>query len=387
MSEWTIYGLDALGRREVQIDEYEKATCTPRFNDVGDWTIKGIPAAGASTAITSAASADVATWLGYWGKIETIGLAAGFEFVRDGVSVMSGPLTRRHRIRNKSTNSFDVSGKDDMVWLTRRLAKPVPAGPPYSSQAYDVRTGVASTVIRQYVDVNAGPGATVARAVPGLTLAADPLLGGTVTGRGRWQVLLELLNLLAGPEGLGFRIRGRVFEVYDPTDKSAEIVFSIDNGTMAEFEDVLDAPEVDWAAVGGGGVGTARYIFEWPDVLPYLTWGLAESFIDRRDTSDPSELLQSANNEFIQRSARRGVKCVPLEGPEMRFIDDYDLGDIVAVDVDGERIVDVVREVKIEIGPGVTITPTIGDPNAPKPTAIQQKIAEFGAKTKNLETI
>lgn len=368
MSEWTFFARDWTGTRQAQIDEFDRVSLTPRFNDVGEWSVSGIPFGHPAT-----------QWLTKGSSVEC---------VRDGTTVLSGPLTRRKRHYDHDSNDVEVSGKDDMVWLARRLAKPVPSGPPYSSQAYDVRTGRPSTIMRQYVDVNAGPtAAAYGRVVYGLTLAADPLLGSSVTARARFHRLLDLLNSIAWPAGLGFRIVGLEFEVYQPVDKSASIEFSVGNGTMAAFDDVLQAPEADWVTVGGGGAGTARTFLDWPDTPTLIDWGRIEIFLDRRDTTDLTEMLSAALEEISQQSIKRGVAITPVEGPQREYLVDYDLGDKITAIVDGERVSDILRELTITIGPdGTQLRPTIGDPDAPKPSAWQQQFARFIRKQRSLET-
>ncbi|WP_281275503.1 Gp37-like protein [Saccharothrix australiensis] len=81
----------------------------------------------------------------------------------------------------------------------------------------------------------------VAPRVPGLQIAADPVAGTTVTGRGRWQQLLPFLQDLAIAGGdIGFRVRqdgaALVFEVFRPRDLSSRIKLSTELGTLARYE-------------------------------------------------------------------------------------------------------------------------------------------------------
>src|SRR5690606_19655547 len=171
----------------------------------------------------------------------------GLEFVRDGVTVMSGPVTKRTRMFDTTQDGFLFEGVDDTVWLERRLVYPSAA--PYTTVAHDVRTGPATSVLVGFVSANAGPLAAADRQV--LTIGADTASGATVTGRGRWQVLLDLCAELAAAGGVGFRVRKRVFEPYVPVDRSASVVFSTELGNLGSFTHTEQAPDVNHVVVGG----------------------------------------------------------------------------------------------------------------------------------------
>src|SRR5690606_24643700 len=107
--------------------------------------------------------------------------------------------------------TFRASGYSDeaLLWTP---ARPTPsmASPPFPD-AYDVRTGQASTIMTALVNHNIGPLiAPEAWAVPALRFPDDPLLGSTITARANLQPLITLLSELAITPyagGLGFRVR------------------------------------------------------------------------------------------------------------------------------------------------------------------------------------
>lgn len=366
---WALYVRDATGARVAQLDTWTAATLVLRYNAVGDWSLKA-PTSAAATLLNEP--------------------QYGIEFVRDGDVVLSGPVTSRSRRFDATFDGYDFAGKDDAVWLTRRLASPQPAtsSPPYNSSAYDVRTGTASTVLREYVTVNAGPGAVVDRVVSGLTIGTDPSAGGTVTGRARWQVLLDLLVELATAAGLGFRVRDLTFEVYQPVDRSDAVKFSVPLGNLAAFTYTEAAPTLNYVFVAGGGEGTARTIREASDSGSVTAWGRIEALQDRRDTTDTTELDQAATSTLAENATKTGFSLTPIETASIRYLDSYDLGDQVTVIVDGVAIVDVVREVVINLTDtdGEKVTPTVGDPNAnPARPRIFEQVARLGRRMRDLE--
>ncbi len=366
---WHIYVIDNTGTRVAELEDYTTATVIPRFNAVGAWTL-------------SAYDTDVARLL----LLDQYGI----EVVHGSEVVLTGPATSKRRILNPNTTGqvfrgFEYGGVDDLDFLRRRLASPRPSlpQPPYTVD-YDVRTGKASTVIAQYVNVNLGPSAVLSRRVAGVTIATDPFAGATVTGRARWQTVLELAQSLATAGGVGFRMRRRQFETYLPVDRSGVVKFSIPLGTIRGFEYTDEIAATNHPVVAGGGEGVARVVLESDDAASATRWGRIETFVDQRQTVDTTELQQAAAEALTDGAAKQGFSIDVVDGP-LRYLTDYSLGDRVEVTVDGESIVDVVTEVRLAFGPGgVETTPTIGatDMNQPKTFDL---IARLARRVRNLE--
>lgn len=377
MGEWTLYLRAPDLTRVGIIDDFQQVDAVPRFNDIGTWAVD---------LDSRVRHALTLTRPGY-----------GIELVRDGVSVMSGDMRFRQRIRDGRRSRILVSGYDDNVWLSRRLAHPEPstAAPPYSAQDYDVRTGQASTILRQYVDVNAGPSALAVRRVTGLTLAADPLIGTTVTGRARWQRLVLLLQELAlKGGGLGFHLRRsgttRVFTVYQPVDRTTTVRFSTGLGNLAGYEYQAEAPTANYLFCGGGGEGTARTVREGQVPESVVDWGRIEEFRDRRDTTDAGELDQEIAKTLDESAGRTGISITPIETARLRYLTDYTLGDKVTALLDDEPIKELIREVRIKLtpaGPQQTL-PEISSPGSPgiaEVMRIFRRLRAMDSRLTNLE--
>jgi hypothetical protein len=363
---------DTLERVAV-LDDYRDCELIPRFNDVGSWSLTLDRRVGKAASLTDP--------------------AYGVEITRDGTAVLSGPVNTVHSTRDGTTQTLTVSGPDDMVWLRRRLAHPQPGSstPPYDTQAYSTGTAQASALLRAYVNVNAGPSAIAPRRVPGLMAADDPLLGSTITGRGRWQVLLELLAELAvAGGGLGFRVRhdgtALLFEVYEPTDKTDTVHFSYGNGTLAGHEYERAGPETSYLYVGGGGEGTARIIYE-QQGDDAVTWGRAESFQDRRDTTDTSELAQAADETLGEHGETTGLSITPVDTDGQRYLTHYQLGDKVSAVIDGSTVTELIREVKITLRPNRAelVAPQIGTPGKRSVLALFDRMRRLSGRVTNLE--
>lgn len=319
-------------------------------------------------------------------------------------TVIAGPI-RRARLTvpgGRQPRMLALEGTDDMRWLEKRLAWPSPAQPVASQgQAYDVRTGVASTIIRAYVDANAGPGAQASRQVPGLTLAADPVIGANVTGRARFNRLPEVLETLAiagavdGTE-LGYRVvsgfgLAKSFEVYLPQDKRGPARFSIALRNLKSLSWELVAPEATVMIGGGRGEETARDFVIASNILEEDDWGRLEEFFDDRSASDSdglAELTQGNAARLDERAAVRTVEVEPVDTPRLRYGEHYGLGDLVTVDIyDGIRLEAVIREVEISSArrTGRVVKPRVGTMGAAPRGRTVPDIRDLTARVRRLE--
>lgn len=375
-SAWTLFVRNGSLATVGQVDDYQQLDLIPRFDDVGTWALDMDVNAGGAALLQQD--------------------GAGLVVVRDATTVFSGSVAKRERSWAVDRNRLKVSGIDDGVWLSRRLAHPQPttSAPPYSGQTDDVRTGQCSAILRQYVDFNAGPSALGPRQVTGLTLAADPALGTTVTGRARWQSLLQLLQELALAGGaLGFQVlqvgAGLQFQVYAPIDRTTSVIFSPDLGNLAAFDWSEEAPRSNYVVVGGGGVGTARTIYEGSDTASIARWGRAESFRDQRQTTVTGELTQAASDELLASAGPMGLTITPIDLPQMRYLTHYGLGDKVTVIKDGASISDLIREVHITLTPqGVArVVPSIGTPGRQDLIGFFNRVRTLATRVVNLEKV
>lgn len=356
-TDWKLYARDAALSLQAQIDDYQFFDAVVRFNDVGTWVLD----MDASVKGASILQQD----------------GAGIVLTRDDTTVLSGPVSLRERDfgGDPDRNRLKLKGFSDDVWLSRRLAHPQPAtsAPPYNSQAYDVRTGTCSTILRQYVDVNLGPSALGVRQVPGLVLGTDPGIGSSVTGRARWDPLLPFLQSLALVGGdIGFNVQqvgsGLQFNVFQPATRAVAVTFSTDIGNLSAFDWSEEAPRANYVFCGGSGTDTSRIIQEGLDSGSIVRWGRIEEFRDRRDTSVSSELAQTISQELLNNQGAVTFAVSPIDLPQMTYLTHYGLGDVVTAIYDGVSVTNTIREVHITLGqPGGTggaarIIPMIGTP-------------------------
>jgi hypothetical protein len=381
--DWNLYSRNPDGTRQGEIDDWTAGKFTPLWCDVGSWSL------------TLNANSPQVAYMAQPG--------AGVILCRDDTPLVSGVVTDMERVQNKDENTITFSGFTDEVWLKRRNVVPSPSeSSGYTVQASDDRTGVCSTVLAQYVNVNAGPGAIAPRQVPGLTIGTDLGIGANVSGSGRWQTnLLTFMQPLAVSGGIGFRIvqvgNNLEFQTYLPTDRSKTVKFSKALGNLAGVQYSITAPDGNYVYVGGSGTGTSRVIKEYSDADSIAAgWGRIEGeFVDRNDTADTTQLQQAGTDALTQNTEQMSLAITPLETKTLKFGQDYFLGDTVSVTLqdgipnvygtDGV-IVDILRSVTINLAADdVSVTPAIGTPGRADVLRIFKSLKNFRRRLNQLE--
>lgn len=399
MIPWKIEVRDRNLTRVGELDDYQKLDMALRFNDVSTWQL--------TINRENRLAADLAQ------------PGAGIIVSRDGTTILSGEWDEQQHRSSADTNTLVLSGVDDTDWLRLRLAHPQPlsTAPPYSTTAEDVRTGTASTILRQYVGVNlsidGGTPTIPARQYPGMNRLTDPFYGVTVTGRARWQTLSTLLQELAvsgAVDGLpvGFRVVqvGSVlqFQAYVPIDRTADVVFSRGRKNLSEFTYRRTRPRANYFFVGGGGEGTARTIYEYGDAASIATWGRREGdLVDARSATTTAELQQAALKAAADNGETSALSVTPLDTEDLQYGVHYFLGDrITAVldtlgpggrDIPGDVVSDVLRECRISLTPtAYTVTPAVGSAGATAtangafvPTRMIRRIQDLATRMINQE--
>lgn len=367
MTTWTLYATDRTGVRRAQVDTYEQAEIFARINDVSTW------------ALTLPTDTDA-------GAVFAADTFARLEIAVDDQIWRSGPMTHLERTVDVDGDWLSLAGADDTVWLARRLAHPQPASaaPPYSTTAYDTHTGAPSTVIAELVNVNAGPGAVNLRRVPGLTVPPPAPIGAPVTVTVRWENLLTVCQGIASGAGLAFDVIDLALHVYTPAGSGA--VFSAGLETLAAWTLTAPAASGNYLFVAGAGTGTARVIREVLDQSSIDTWGRAELFQDRRDTSDVAQLDQAGRDTLADAVAPISVVFTPIDTDGQAFGRDWKLGDVATVQAGGLTVIDQIREIHVTLdAAGPTVIPSVGAPSGD--IALFRSLAGLDRRVRQLERI
>lgn len=369
----------------IPSDYLTSFTTVLRYNAISTWTV------------TLPATHPMAT------ALKTPG--AGIIVTYNGTVLVSGPTTWVQTIQTISDPDgvVQATGLDDSVILRDRLAYPTPttADVTLQTSAYDVRTGVAETVMKAYVDANIGATAPAARKISALTVEGTLGRGPTIKGTARFDVLYELLQNLAdaslnGGTALGFDIvqigTALAFQVYAPTDRSKTIRMDIANNRLTESNYSLAQPKFTRAIVAGQGDGAARAFLERTSTVSLAAetaWGRRiESFVDARDAADSTALATSGDSALAtDGKAQITASVKPTDDSSMLFGRDWFLGDTVTVVVGSFELAAVVTELGISCAEdGVRLYATVGEPTLQSyENQIIARQADLAERMNNLE--
>lgn len=338
--------------------DYIEAKAIPVFNGIGSWTVS-IPSINPVADLLRAPG-------------------AGIIFSDANGTLLSGPT--KTAVLEQTADDPDgvwvISGVDDSVLLAERLAYPDPASADANdqSQAYDVRSGAAETVIKEYVAANIGSSAGTTRAVANLTVEATAGLGATVTAQARFETLQELIYPLAQSAGLGYTVNqvadDLVFSVYEPTDVSALVRMDLANGQLSKTNYTYASPQATRVVVGGAGENVERIFYDGSTVESLIAegaWGRRiEVFIDNRGTQDAAQLEQTVVSALVDNGRTiQNLSVTPSDFSAMRYRYDWGLGDLVTVVVNETEATAVVTQVGLSVtADGVYLAATVGNPNA-----------------------
>jgi hypothetical protein len=267
-----------------------------------------------------------------------------------------------------------ISGTDDSIILSERLAYPLPSSADVTAQtvANDVRTGAAEYVLKQYIDANIGPSAPAERKIADLIIEPDLARGEIVTGTARFVSLQELFYPLAQTGGIGYTVEQNgsdlEFKVYVPQDRTETVRMDLDNGQLSKTEYSYLSPKSTRVIVGGQGEAQERIFIEQTSddaELAETVWGRRiETFTDARGSGTPEELFQAAEEILLDNGKTIvNTSVVPTDAPTMRYGYDWNLGDTITVVINDAEYSAVVTEVGISIqDDGVRIQATVGTP-------------------------
>lgn len=340
-------------------------------------------------------------------------LQPGFGLIlyRDGRAEFSGPVVavQASYDENDGRMTIQVEAASDEVLLDNRIVFPDPASADGATPTRDywTFTGKASAAMRQLISDQAGATAHVSRRVAGMVLGPDPNVGvsrswsGLFTSDGR---LLEKLAAMSSASGLdlGVRLVGAggslTASVTQPNDKTQSMRFSVGLKNLRGYTYRLAAPTVTNAIAMGQGDLAARQrrAAATTDALA-LEWRLPRwELVDRRDTSDLTELQTAADDALVDGGQTIELTVTLTDSQAATYGSDWRLGDRIRIYVGpaGEPeiadVADVVREIAFEVRAdgSESITPAVGtaDATALPSSPTQKQLRAVGLRLSALES-
>jgi hypothetical protein len=207
--------------------------------------------------------------------------------------------------------------------------------------------------------------------------------GPVVAKSARFPVLGTLLAELAIVANLGFRVVQRgdrlVFETYAVTDRTAEVRLDVYNNTLAGHRVAISPPGATRVIVAGQGDledRTFLHLSTAQALAAEAQWGRRiERFVDQRNTDDRAELTQAGMEVLTDEGfTSLAVQAVPMEDTAMDFGTHWNVGDRVAVVVDGQELASTVTGYVLKTdSEGFRLGALIGDPVGFDPNAAVNK--------------
>lgn len=259
---------------------------------------------------------------------------------------------------------FVLSGPDAWEALASRIAYPTPSTEPPWADSHDERTGVASTVAAEFIDANLGSGALADRQLPDVTIV-DGAVGATGTWTARLQRLDQLIARVCRDGGITCRVTAtfdgglRVW-LGAARDRTSQLVLS-EQGDLINIRRLRVPAGKSYVVAGGQGNLTAR---------TFRTAGVAtgaarkEAFADYSSLGSAPEVQQAADTTLARGAASWSISAELADTAAQRlvYLDDYDVGDLLAVEIDNVRHSVPVEAVSIVVTPTrQVIRPTLGE--------------------------
>lgn len=332
--------------------------------------------------------------------------------IRDGEIFSAGPIERPGGYEwgvggdNASTEAepglITVDFTDDSVHLASRLVFPDPtkAGNDSTQPAYYQVTDNSVTIMRNLVNLNAGPGARAARIVPKLALGTfDAGTGETYTLKSRFERMSDVLRTVADNTGqLGFEVVQEgdqlLFNVFVSEDKTAKARFSRGLGNLRSVKYDLTAPTGTAAFVGGSGEEADRTVIVRNNSTDEGNWWRTEIWVegsqqDDGTGTDTAGTMAAAGDDALGQNAEKvQLITVTVDTEDVKFGRDFGLGDYVTIEVmPGIEVYDTVRSVHYTYTPddGEDVSILVGTQEATNDPLWLQVIDSMATRLSRLE--
>lgn len=282
--------------------------------------------------------------------------------------------TRTLKTLDSGESRYIVYASSYLTLISRRIIAY------YADIAQTSKAGAAETVIKEFVEENAGPSAaspprvSLSGVTAGLTVQPDNGNGGTWTGNRAWKPLLEVIRDIANAEGVDIDVVGTgaaqfMFVVYngqrgvdrsligyDPTTGlngagNYPVIFSFAFGNMAEPEATLKhADEINAVFVLGQGQNEERDVVLQQDgsASGQSPWNQIE--ITRSTQETLNAALQAIGNQVLNElQARQEFNFdIALQGNRV-YGKDFHWGDLVTAEFDGVQYNEKITGVDITV--------------------------------------
>lgn len=220
---------------------------------------------------------------------------------------------------------------------------------------HSLKQAAAETVLKEFVDENAGPGASnvysypdneegrlVNGTIPHFNIEADQARGPIYTAHYTWRNLYEIAQEIAQGSSVDFAVVRRdknqfEFKCYYPTrgtDKTNTLIFSPEYGNMSVPSYTKSrTEEVNLVAVLGTGEQKARRFIISQDAVTIAEspWNQRETTHDSRNSDDVQVYMDTGKEVLNNLKAKTAFTFDVMQTDASAYGYDYVLGDICTV--------------------------------------------------------
>ncbi len=332
--------LDTLGVEQVRLTEWEHLEFEHRLNDVGTFAL----AVYGELSVLDSLGVDWQVEVWRQDLDESIALYLEYE----------GLVRWQEREVTRQGQSLAlIAGLDYKDLLRRRMILY------FAGSAETSKTGVGETVMKAYVDENAGPGAispprVAAGNFSGFTVEADAAGGSAWTGARAWRNLLEVCREIALDTGIDFQVVGNGAAAFqfqagvtplgddrstvglDPATGlngagNAPVIFSLVLGNMQAPRYALDrrAEITAVTALGQGQQDDRQVVDRTSGDISDSPWNRIETVRPAGLESTAAGLNAAADVVLEELAARESFTFQPSQIPSLLYGREYFFGDLV----------------------------------------------------------
>lgn len=205
--------------------------------------------------------------------------------------------------------------------------------------------------------------------------------------------------------------------IWDPRgpNHNKSTVFSVGRGNLGGYKYSHQAPDVNYCIAGGQADdnpaarnGTTRWFFHrgsesigYPSVDRYGLW---EGYIDRRDIQYQTPIVNNPPNanylamrdeignamdvELREKGEQVHIEVTTINIAPTLWPDDYNVGDIVTVVIDGYKYQEIVRDITVTLtkDEGEVVRPTIGTEATGMSVRLFEKFNQIDSSINNLNS-
>lgn len=253
---------------------------------------------------------------------------------------------------------------------------------PDAGQENSVKSGVAETAMKAFVNEQAISPVDSNRIITGLTNEVDSGAGANAEYSARYTNLFTVVERLAQQGEVDFGIvKGatigtflfRVKELWGTdrrignADGNAPTLFDVTLNNMSIPIFTLNGnDEINYVYVGGQGQGAARTIQEDSDAAAILVspWNRYEDFVDARNEANPDGLTTRGQAQLDDHTVRSDLNFNLEETDGTRWLRDWALGDLVSARYGNTMFEKKIIKVSVVVSAGKTGKATIEVINA-----------------------